>query len=44
MRAWLFQDPRRSTSLSDRPMTREKWTGNGAKSCKKEGLGLSAKG
>ena len=29
----------RSTSLSDRPMTREKWTGNGAESCKKEGLG-----
>jgi len=24
--------PDRSTSLSDRPMTREKWTGNGAES------------
>ena len=36
--------PDRSTSLSDRPMTREKWTGNGAESCKKEGFGLEFKG
>ena len=25
-------------------MTREKWTGNGPESCKKEGFGLSVKG
>jgi len=36
--------PDRSTSLSDRPMTREKWTDNGAESWKKEDcwLGLRA--
>ena len=36
--------PDRSTSLSDCPVAPEKWTGNGAESCKKEGIGLEFKG